>query len=407
MVEPERDQYPEPRRALRAPGALVASHPLWLVGFRPFFALACIAGATLPLAWAAMFTGAVAQPATLPVPMLQWHAHEMLYGFGWAVLGGFLLTASKNWVGIRGYHGGTLVFLAGAWLLERAGMWFGGAWPPGVFWLSILLFPVAMIGLLLATLLRHRAADSYRDNVYFVLALPLFVPAQWLLLAPEHFAAGVAASVALFRLAFLLMLERTLTQFMKNALGLSLWRSPPVDHAIKSLALLLVAAPLLPQAAGAAACSLLAALLLLRWCRWHPAAALRRLDIGIMYLGYLGIVLQLLLAAPGPLAGIAWVGSVAVHLFGLGVMGLIIPAMIVRIAKGHTGRRVVFEPADRVVLWLMMGAATVRIVLPQLAPAAYTAWLWLAALAWALAFALLGYRYIPWLLAPRVDGKEH
>jgi uncharacterized protein involved in response to NO len=29
----------------------------------------------------------------------------MFFGFGWAVLGGFLLTASKNWVKIRGYHG--------------------------------------------------------------------------------------------------------------------------------------------------------------------------------------------------------------------------------------------------------------------------------------------------------------
>jgi uncharacterized protein involved in response to NO len=28
-------------------------------------------------------------------------------------------------------------------------------------------------------------------------------------------------------------------------------------------------------------------------------------------------------------------------------MGLIIPAMLIRIAKGHTGRKVVFEPATR------------------------------------------------------------
>ena len=37
--------------------------------------------------------------------------------------------------------------------------------------------------------------------------------------------------------------------------------------------------------------------------------------------------------------GYAWVGSVSVHLFTLGAMGLIVPAMIVRISRGHTGRK--------------------------------------------------------------------
>ena len=38
-------------------------HPLWLVGFRPFFALACLSGMLLPLAWALMFSGALPAPA--------------------------------------------------------------------------------------------------------------------------------------------------------------------------------------------------------------------------------------------------------------------------------------------------------------------------------------------------------
>ena len=37
----------------------------------------------------------------------------------------------------------------------------------------------------------------------------------------------------------------------------------------------------------------------------------------------------------------------SVAFLGLGVMGLIIPAMLIRIAKGHTGRKVVFDRGDK------------------------------------------------------------
>jgi len=89
------------------------------------------------------------------------------------------------------------------------------------------------------------------------------------------------------------------------------------------------------------------------------------------------------------------------------VLGTIMPAMIVRIAKGHTGREVVFEPADKLVLWLIIAGLVARVVMPQFHPAGYAMWLHIAATTWLLAFAILLWRYAPFLLAPRVDGKEH
>jgi uncharacterized protein involved in response to NO len=44
--------------------------------------------------------------------------------------------------------------------------------------------------------------------------------------------------------------------------------------------------------------------------------------------------------------------------FTLGAMGLIIPAMLIRISKGHTGRKVVFDRVDKLALW---SASTARI----------------------------------------------
>ena len=127
----------------------------------------------------------------------------MFFGFGWAVLGGFLLTASKNWVSIRGYHGAALAMLAAAWVIERVGMWFGGAWPAALFAASNTLFLGGIVAMLLWTLIRHRKQDSYRDNYFFLLILPAFLVAKQLMLDPEHFRAGTAMATALFRVAFL------------------------------------------------------------------------------------------------------------------------------------------------------------------------------------------------------------
>ena len=380
-------------------------HPLWLAGFRPFFLLAILSGALLPALWTAILSGRLGLPPS-GFPALAWHAHEMFFGFGGAVLVGFLLTSTKNWVSVRGYHGHALMLLSAAWLLERTAVSAGGNWPPLMALPALYAFPAAAIAMLCWTLLRHRSRDSYRDNFLFILLLPTLLLAKTLLLFGD-FAAGRDLSLALFRLAFLIMLERTLTQFMKGAFGLNLPRHPALDMSIKLLALALLAAPWLPATAVSALSAGLAGLLLFRFARWHPRQGLRRIDIGIMYVGYLAIAGQLLLDSWTRMAGTAWTGSVGVHLFSFGAMGCVIPAMIVRIAKGHTGRKVTFDRLDRGVLYVMLLALPLRLLLPQFAPGAYLAWLVASAACWLLAFATLFWRYASWLGQARVDGREH
>jgi uncharacterized protein involved in response to NO len=104
---------------------------------------------------------------------------------------------------------------------------------------------------------------------------------------------------------------------------------------------------------------------------------------------------------------VVWVGSVSIHLFTFGAMGLIVPAMIVRISKGHTGRKVAFDRVDKAVLWLMIAALALRVRraaagarrLPGVGEPRRRR---LVA-----AFAILAWRVIPFLLAPRVDGRDH
>ncbi len=50
---------------------------------------------------------------------LNWHAHEMVFGFSSAVLAGFLLTAIPNWTGGLPVSGTPLAILCGVWLAGR------------------------------------------------------------------------------------------------------------------------------------------------------------------------------------------------------------------------------------------------------------------------------------------------
>ena len=387
----------------------ITTHPLWQAGFRPFFIAAAFAGLLLPLLWISFLHDLLPAPALAFLPafsVVQWHAHEMFFGFGAATLFGFLLTASKNWVGIRGYHGSPLLTLALLWCLERLTLLFGGNVPAALFWLLNLSFIALAVAMVLHTLLTYRHQDSYRrDNIFFLVALPLLLPAKVLLLIPETFASGVLMTQGVFRLAFLLMLERTLSTFMKTGLQLEFRPTPRGDRSIKLLALLLCLSPWLDLRLCTAMELALAALMFWRLGGWHVWRGMQRLDIGIMYVGYLALLGQLLLAALDHLALWQATGTLATHVFTLGAMGCIVPAMFIRIGNGHTGRKVMFGGYEKSILWLMLFALGTRTLCTQLFPAAYGLWLDLTATGWAAAFGLWLFRFAPQLAQARIDGK--
>jgi uncharacterized protein involved in response to NO len=89
---------------------------LWQLGFRPFYLLAGIFSALSVLLWSLQFSGWLGH-AYLAGPL--WHAHEMLFGYGLAVVVGFLFTAGRNWSGQPTPTGWALALLALLWVAGR------------------------------------------------------------------------------------------------------------------------------------------------------------------------------------------------------------------------------------------------------------------------------------------------
>lgn len=110
--EPRRHGVP---RGLRHDGPAFLSY-----GFRPFFLGAGVMAVLAMVLW----IGALAAgwPLGGAYGAVGWHAHEMLFGFGGAVLAGFLMTAIPNWTGRMPLAGPPLAAVASVWLAGRLAM---------------------------------------------------------------------------------------------------------------------------------------------------------------------------------------------------------------------------------------------------------------------------------------------
>ncbi|MDD5179957.1 MAG: NnrS family protein [Gallionellaceae bacterium] len=380
-------------------------HPVWLVGFRPFFILSFVSGALLPVLWFLVFSNYLTLNSGL-TPR-QWHAHEMFFGFGWAVLGGFLLTSTKNWVKIRGYHGAILFVLVILWFVDRLAFLLPSACPAALIVLLHNAFLLTILALLLWTLIANRKNDAYPENWLFIVGLPLFLLSKNLILSSEYFEVGWTMALGLFRLAVVIMLERTLAQFMKAIFQVELLKNRKLNSVIRVGILVAVFEAVLPVPVAVAVLATTAILLLYRFFFWSPLKGMSRLDLGVMYVGYLSLVLSLFLECLRLLGKLNTVGDVATHTFTLLCMGLIIPAMLVRISLGHTGRKVIFTGSDKLAIYISGLGAFLRIVPPQIWPENYQAFILWSALCWTICFTLIGWRITPFLLRPRIDGKEH
>ena len=119
MPSPSPQLQAAPRKPVPR-GILLEGPPILSYGFRPFFLGAGMFAVLAMTLWIGALTlgwsvGGDRGP-------LNWHAHEMLFGYASAAMTGFLMTAIPNWTGRLPVAGLPLLGLFGLWLAGRAVM---------------------------------------------------------------------------------------------------------------------------------------------------------------------------------------------------------------------------------------------------------------------------------------------
>ncbi len=382
--------------------------PLFNLGFRPFFLLAAAFALTSILFWGGSFVYRWPLPH-LPFAPASWHAHEMIFGYGMAVVAGFLLTAVRNWTRLPTLHGYALAGLATLWLAARMIDWIipGQILPIMLLdltfniWLSVAIFiPILrakkhdqigiaakIVLLMLANLsfylgafgiLEQGIAWGLYSGLYFLLALVFTITRRVL---PMFIERGVGYPVTLRNSKWI---DRSgLIVFLLFWMADVFWRNVPVTAAL----------------AGA-----LFVIHTLRLAGWHTRGIWKKPLLWVLYLGYGGATIGFLLKALAPFISLS--PTLALHAFALGGIGMITAGMMARISLGHTGRDI--QEHSRMLAPIFASLIVVyvaRVVLPILSPAHYLLWTGIAHLMWVIAFALFLWIYTPILIRPRADGK--
>jgi uncharacterized protein involved in response to NO len=359
---------------------------LLALGFRPLYLLAgAYAALSVPL-WALQFSG------VLPGANLLWHAHEMLFGYAFAVIAGFLLTAVRAWTGRPTPMGLALGSIAFLWLAARV-----------VAFQSLLLSSVIdlLFALGVAWGIGRPIVESGNRNWFFILFVLALGAASVAFQAYPQVALAAGLDVVLLVIA--IMGGRVIPGFTNNAVpGAGARRHPWVEQGalatvVLILALDLLVLPVWPVAFAAAAIHAA------RLALWAPLATRGRPILWILHLSYAWVVVHLFLRG---LAGLDLVpAALATHALTVGVIGGLTLGMMTRTSRGHTARPLQVGAWETAAYALVHLAAFVRVVVPLAFPQAYLTLVVSSGVLWSAAFAIFTVVYIPILTRPRLDGQ--
>lgn len=381
---------------------------LFNLGFRPFFlGAAAFAFASMAL-WLAVYSYGLSMDFA-GLPPTRWHAHEMIFGYGLAVIAGFLLTAVQNWTGVPTLRGRGLAGLFALWLAARLALVMGQPALP-VAALLDLVFSIGLAGALsgpIAKARQWRQSGILAKVILLGIANALFYLGA-LGLLEEGVRWGLYGGFYLIIGLILTMARRVVPFFIERGVGypVTLRNARWVD--ISSLVLFLaffIADTFWVQRELAA--WLAGVLCLLHGYRivgWHTAGIWRAPLLWSLYLSYLFLVLGFALYPFSVYGSVS--PFVTLHVFAVGGIALVTVGMMARVILGHTGRNVLRPPsAMAYLLAVLVLAALARTALPMLMPSAYPVWILSSQLLWLLAFGAFVWIYAPMLLGPRVDGR--
>ena len=376
-------------------------------GFRPFFLAGALWAVVAVMLWLPQYFGELTFVGAFQ-PM-DWHAHEALFGYGGAVVAGFLLTAVPNWTGRLPLRGWPLLALLLVWLAGRAAVALSGV----IGWALAALVDCAFLVMLCAAVAREIAAGKNWRNFRVLGAVAALALANVVFHVEAHVAgeAVYGRRLALAAIVGLILLiggrivpSFTHTYLQRRGAG----RLPEKFGRFDGLCMAASVAALAGWVAAPDNKVIGVALIgvgllnVARLGRWAGERARDDALVLVLHVAFAFIPLGFVLSGLAALVpGLS--PSAGVHAWAVGGIGGMTLAVMTRASLGHTGRALRAGPGTQA-LYVLVGLAAIARIAAALAPDWSFVLLHVAAFAWLAAFLGFVVLYGPALLRPRLKA---
>src|SRR5262245_37334081 len=335
-------------------------------GFRPFFLGGAVWAGLAMVLWLPQFFGELALPTVFNP--IDWHIHEMLFGYVAAIIAGFLLTAIPNWTGRLPVNGYPLAALAALWAAGRVAVATSAITGAGI----AAVIDIAFLATLAAVAVREIVAGQNWRNLRVLIVLGVLIAgnivfhieAIWWGTAQYGVRLGISAVICLI----MLVGGRIVPSFTRNWLvRMNPGRLPRPFARFDALSLGAGAVALaswiaFPQLAVSGALLTAAGLLhAARLARWAGDRTLGDRLVLVLHLAYGFVPIGFLLLGASILWPSRLPASAGLHAWTVGAIGLMTLAVMTRASLGHTGQMLVASPTTQMIYFAALTAAVIRI----------------------------------------------
>ncbi len=348
--------------------------------------------------WLPLFQGELELPTRFSP--IDWHTHELFFGYLSAVIAGFLFTAVPNWTGRMPIQGYPLLLVVACWLAGRIAITFSAH----IAWQIVMVADLAFL-LLITVIIGTEicVGKNWRNlKVLAPVALLLAANAVFHLEAQIEGRAYLGWRIALVAAITLIMLigGRIVPSFTRNWLAKHNPGKMPKQFSNFDMVTIAFSTITLsgwvfaPNAAAIGLGLVIATLLqIIRLYRWAGLRTLREPLLLILHVAYLFIPFGFAL-----LAASAFYNAVpeisGVHALTAGAIGTMTLAVMVRATLGHSGHRLTAGIIENTLFSCVVIAALARILESvNFFPSTFL--LKVAAMCWFFAFAGFGVCFAP------------
>lgn len=371
-------------------------------GFRPFFLGGAIWAMVAMLLWIALLTGQVDFASHYGA--VAWHAHEFLFGYGSAIVVGFMLTTIPNWTGRLPVNGTPLLALFAVWVAGRIAMLSADI----IGFLAAAIIDSLFLFGMSAAVWREVIAGRNWRNLKMALILTVLALANIAFHTEVHLFGqpiySIRATTSLLAILIMLIGGRIVPSFTRNWLAKRQSQPLPTPfNAFDRYSLGFAGGSLgiwtaFPDRAITATALILGALLqTIRLARWEGLRCWREPLVLILHVGYAFIPLGFVAVGISTLWPQAMPPATALHTWTVGAVGVMTLAIMTRTIRAHSGRSLTSPPTTTAIYLLAVLSVILRLATVILADWAMVL-LELAAIAWVATFLAFIMLYGPMLL---------